>query len=194
VGIVGIARDVRGVRRTGRNSRSRSRLLMTATAASAVLAMSGCAANFSAPTNEPYQPAAGISDRSGSVYVIDALVVTDGSGNGTVVTSLINQQPRDDTLESYSATDSSGDKITTAPLSTPLTLPAYPSKDQSVQVGTTGSLRLSGNVEAGTFVNLTFDFGNAAPLTIEAPVVAGGPDTVYADIPVGPVATTTPLA
>jgi hypothetical protein len=190
VGILGIAHRAR----VGRRHPARLRVLRATTAASVVLLLSGCAANFDAPTNEPYQPAAGISDRSGGVYAIDTLVVTDGSGNGTVVSSLINQQQQDDTLQSYSASDSNGDEITAAPLPQPLDLPAYPSPDQSVQVGTSGSLRLTGNVEAGTFVTLTFTFGNASPVTVDVPVLNGGPDTAYADIPVGPVPTTTPTA
>jgi hypothetical protein len=190
VGILGIAHRVR----VGRRRPARLSALPAATAACAVLLLSGCAANFDAPTNEPYQPAAGISDRSGAVYAINTLVVTDGSGNGTVVCSLINQQRQADTLESYSADAGNGDKITTAPLAQPIDLPAYPSDGQNVQVGTSGDLRLTGDIEAGTFVTLTFDFGNATPVTVEAPVLNGGPDTAYADIPVGPVPTTTPSA
>ena len=43
---------------------------------------------------------------------------------------------------------------------------------------------------AGTFVNMTFTFANAAPLTVNVPVIPGGPETIYADIPVGPVSST----
>jgi hypothetical protein len=183
VGILGIA----GERPVGRPRDGRSRVLAAMFAASALLALSGCAANFDAPTNEPYQPAAGISDRNGGVYAINTLVVTDGSGNGTVVSSLINQQQDDDTLQSYSATDSTGADITTTPLAQPISLPAYPSPGQSVQLGSSGDLRLSGdNVDGGTFVSITFTFSSAAPITVNVPVVVGGPDTAYADIPVGP--------
>jgi hypothetical protein len=183
VGILGNAGHVRG---GGRRS-GRARSLQAALAASAVLALSGCASSFSAPTNIPYQPAAGISVRTGDIYAINTLVVTDGSGNGTVVGSLLNQEPNDDFLQSVSATDSKGDDITAAPLDPPIPLPAYPSPAQSVALGAEGSVRLSGdNIEAGTFVDLTFTFGNAAPMTVNVPVVTGGSDTIYADIPVGP--------
>ena len=87
-------------------------LARAAFAASAVVALAGCAANFNAPTNDPYQPAAGISDRTGDVYALNTLVVTDEAGNGTVVASLINQATTDDTLQSFSATDSTGADIT----------------------------------------------------------------------------------
>ncbi|HSS68292.1 MAG TPA: hypothetical protein VLK34_07045 [Nocardioidaceae bacterium] len=184
MGILGSAGDVlAGGRRSGRR-----RALRVVFAASAVVALSGCAANFNAPTNDPYQPAAGISDRTGDIYSLNTLVVTDGSGNGTVVASLVNQATTDDTLDSFSATDSTGAAITAEPLAQPIDLPAYPSPDQAVALGTAGGLRLTGdNLVAGTFVNITFNFGNAAPLTVNVPVIPGGPDTIYADIPVGPV-------
>jgi hypothetical protein len=182
VGILVIAGDVSTRRRLSR----RGRILRAAVGAVAVAALSGCAANFSAATNEPYQPAAGIADRSGDIYTINTLVVTDGSGNGTVVASLINQEADDDTLQSFTATDSGGNAIKTVGLTSPIDLPAYPSPSQAVAVGETGDLRLTGdNIEAGTFVNLTFEFGTAAPMTVNVPVVLGGPDTNYADIPVG---------
>ena len=183
MGILGIAGGFRG---DGRRS-GRARSVRAALAASAVFALAGCASNFSAATNTPYQPAAGISVRTGDIYAINTLVVTDGSGNGTVVGSLINQAETDDVLESISAADSAGDKITTEALSQPISLPAYPSPAQSVAVGADGSLRMSGDkVEAGTFVDITFTFANAAPMTVNVPVVIGGSDTIYADIPVGP--------
>jgi hypothetical protein len=184
VGILGNAGNVRaGGRRSGRH-----RALRAAFAASAIVALTGCAANFNAPTNDPYQPAAGISDRTGDVYSLNTLVVTDEAGNGTVVASLVNQATTDDTLQSFSATDSTGADITAEPLAQPIALPAYPSPDQAVAIGTAGDLRLSGdNIVAGTFVDITFTFGNAAPLTVNVPVIPGGPETIYADIPVGPV-------
>jgi hypothetical protein len=178
------------VRIVGSRQARRGRVLQAGAAAVAVVAVSGCAANFSAATNTPYQPAAGIADRSGDIYSINTLVVTDGSGNGTVAASLINQEADDDTLLSFSATDSSGKAITALPLTDPIALPAYPSPDQAVAVGSSGDLRLEGdNIEAGTFVDLTFTFGTAAPMTVNVPVVLGGTDTNYADIPVGPVPT-----
>jgi hypothetical protein len=153
-------------------------------------ALSGCGASFDARTNVPYQPAQGITDRSGDIYLIDTLVVTDEDGNGTVVARLINKQSDDDALVSISAVDSTGQTITTEPLGQPIALGVPPAADQSVQVGTDGALRLTGdNVVAGDFVKLTFTFARAAPLTIEAPVVPVG--TLYGDIPVGPVETPT---
>jgi hypothetical protein len=169
------------------------RVLTSVVVTAAAVVVSGCGASFNASTNIPYQPAAGISDRSGDIYAIDTLVVTDGEGNGTVVSRLINQQTDDDELESVTAVDSTGKEVTVAPLDSPVDIAAAPSPDQSVQLGTDGAVRLTGDaVDAGTFVTLTFTFGSAAPIEVEVPVVAVG--TIYADIPVGPVADGTPDA
>jgi hypothetical protein len=122
--------------------------------------------------------------RSGDVYSLNTLVVTDGNGNGTVVARLVNMQSNEDTLTSFSATDLSGKPLTTQ-LASPVHLGTRPAPDQSVQVGTNGDLRVTlGDIKAGGFVTLTFTFAQAAPVKTNAPVVASG--TVYADIPVGP--------
>jgi hypothetical protein len=159
--------------------------------------LAGCGANFDAQTNQPYQPAEGVSARDGEVYALNTLVVTDGEGNGTIVSRLVNQQDVGDQLDSVAAVDSTGAAITAAPLAAPIVLgPAVspeqpvPSPDQSVQVGTAGALRLSGdNVIAGNFVTLTLTFEVAAPVVVDVPVVDVGTD--YVDIPVGPVPTPT---
>jgi hypothetical protein len=158
--------------------------------------LAGCGANFNAQTNQPYQPAEGVSTRTGEVDALNTLVVTDGEGNGTIVSRLVNQQDVADGLALVTAVDSTGEAITAAPPLEPITLEAavsedqsVPSPDQSVQVGTDGALRLTGdNIVAGTFITLTLTFAVAAPITVEVPVVDAGP--TYADIPVGPVTPT----
>ena len=69
---------------------------------SAAPQLAGCSRGFGAQTDQIYQPGPGISVRSGGVYVINALVMTDGSGHGTLIGALINQQPHADILESVS--------------------------------------------------------------------------------------------
>lgn len=151
-------------------------------------ALAACGANFDAATNQPYQPAEGVSYRDGSIYALNTLVVTDGEGNGTVVSRLVNQEDDEDSVQSITATTTAGDAITAAPLDTPIPIGAAGTADQAVQVGTDGLLRVSGdNLTAGAIVDLTFTFGNAAPLQVSVPVVSVG--TIYTDIPVGPVDT-----
>jgi hypothetical protein len=174
--------------------RSSSRIRTPRLAATLALAtlpvLVGCGASFNARTNIPYQPAQGITDRSGDVYLVDTLVVTDEEGNGTVVARLVNEQADPDELESITAVDSTGKQITAEPLSEPVALGVPPEPNQSVQVGYDGLLRLTGdNLVAGEFVTITFTFGSAAPVTVEVPVLPVG--SLYGDIPVGPAATTT---
>jgi hypothetical protein len=150
--------------------------------------LGACDAGFNAQTNVPYQPAQGISNRSGDVYSINTLVVADDSGNGTVVARLVNQQAGPDQLLSFTAVDPTGTPVTAGPLSSPIDIAAYPSQDQSVQVGTSGALRVSGDqVTPGSYLTLTLTFAHAAPVQVDAPILR--PGTIYADIPVGPAPT-----
>jgi hypothetical protein len=177
-----------------------STLAVRRTAAALVIVgapvITGCGANFNAQTNEPYQPAEGVSSRDGDVYALNTLVVSDDQGNGTIVSALVNQQDAADELESVTAVDSADKPITAEPLAQPIMLAAatsddqsVPSPGQSVQVGTDGALRLTGdNIVAGAFVTLTFTFKVGSPVTVEVPVVDQG--TVYSDIPVGPISPT----
>jgi copper(I)-binding protein len=158
------------------------RLLFTGLGlAAAGLALVGCGANFNAQTQQQYQPAVGVSSRAGDVYAIDTLVVTDGKGNGTLVCALINQLPHDDTLRSVTAAGLNGSKFRITVPTNGVPLPA----GQSVQLGDSGAVRVSGaSLEAGSIITVTFTFGEAAPLTIQAPVVTD--TSTYSKIPVGP--------
>ncbi len=150
----------------------------------ATLGSTGCGASFGAQSQQQYQPAVGISDRTGNVYAVNTLVVTDGDGNGTVVCSLINQTEQADTLTSVSAVDAGGHGLGVEPLpSSGLDL----APGQAVQLANSGAVRLSDpGLVAGSVLTLTFTFTDAAPLQVETPVV--NQTSTYADVPVGPTA------
>lgn len=151
-------------------------------AAAAAFGVVGCGSNFDAQSQQPYQPAVGVSDRSGQIFAINSLVVTDGQGNGTVVSALINETDAEDTLQSVTAADDLGHGLKAQPLPDG-GIPLPPR--QAVQLATDGSARLnSGDLEAGRFVSLTFTFASAAPVTVDVPVV--NKTSSYADVPVGP--------
>lgn len=153
---------------------------LTAVVALTSLTVAGCSTGFSDQTNQQYQAAAGITDRAHEIYVLNALVVTDGSGNGTVVGSLLNQSKTSDTLQGVTATDTKGKKIQTK-----LTAPVALKRHQAVRLETTGAVRLTGSaLKAGYYINVTFTFATAAPVQVSIPVLANGPD--YASVPVGP--------
>ncbi len=143
--------------------------------------LAGCAADFNAQTNQQYQPGEGISDRDNGVYVLNALVVTDGTGNGTLVGTLLNQSNADDALQSVTVTDAEGQAIKTTQRPKPVALaPQTPFRLEAK-----GTVRLSGDgVVAGDYVEVTFSFHNSAPVKINIPTVADGP--VYTGVPVGP--------
>lgn len=163
------------------------RLARAATPVVALVLVTGCGANFNASTNIPYQPAEGTNDRSNGVYVLNTLAVTDGEGDATIVARLVNQQDDDDQLLNFAVATLEGDAIEVAPLDEPIDLATAPWPEQSVQVGTEGLLRFSGdNFAAGDFVVVGLTFAQSDPVEIQIPVVEPGVE--YADVPLGEVA------
>lgn len=141
----------------------------------------GCGAGFEAQSQQVYQPADGVTVRSSMVYVVNAVVVTDGEGNGTVVVALINQSDEPDELVSLAAEDTKGAAVEVSPIPPDFALPS----GQSVQTAETGTLRLSSpKLKPGGLVTLTFEFKEAASVEVEVPVVPQSAD--YADVEVGP--------
>lgn len=144
--------------------------------------VASCGAGFGAQSQQVYQPANGVTVRSSMVYVVNALVVTDGEGNGTVVVALINQADEPDQLVSLAAEDTTGEPVEVAPGPADFAL----APGQSVQTAEKANLRLSGaGVTPGGLVTLTFEFSNAAPVSVEVPVMPQSTD--YEDVEVGPV-------
>ncbi|MBA2558437.1 MAG: hypothetical protein H0V07_00855 [Propionibacteriales bacterium] len=165
----------------GRSPASHRLRAVTAGAVAAAL-VTGCGAGFQAQSQQIYQPAVGVNDRSGSVYTINTLVVTDGKGDGTIIAALINQARQDDTLHEVSATDGSSKALAVKPLAHGGVALA---SGQSVQLADSGAVRVSGkSLEAGSLVTVTFTFAQAAPITVDAPVVSNR-SSVYSNVPVG---------
>lgn len=164
------------------------RRLLRATAGlvTTALVLVGCGANFNAQSEQQYQPAVGVNSRTAGVYVIDTLVVTDGKGNGTVVSALINQQSSDDTLQSVTAQDLHGHSLQVSQLpNNGVRLPS----GQAVQLGDSGAVRISGSpLLAGGVITLTFTFAQASPKRLEVPVVTDS--STYSRVPVGPMSST----
>jgi hypothetical protein len=155
-------------------------LQVLAFVAAVCLTVTGCSGvGFNEQTNAFYQGAAGITNRGGEVYVLNALVVTDGKGNGTMVGTLLNVTSTADSLQGVKATDSNGKALTTK-LASPVPL----APDQAVKLQTNASVRLAGKgLVAGYYIDVTFTFATAAPLSMSIPVLAQG--TEYSSVPVG---------
>jgi copper(I)-binding protein len=121
------------------------------------------ACGFGYQTDQVYQPATGVNNRSGTVDVLNAVVVSSVNGEGTFVASLVNKSDdKDDSLVSMS-----GDGLTIQ-LTAPVKVPA----GSLVNLADTGAVSVTGDtVQAGKFVRLTLTFESGQSTEINAPVV-----------------------
>ena len=132
---------------------------------------------FGEQTDQVYNAAAGVDNRSGSVYVLNALIVSGSNGSGTVVASLVNSdEQNNDALTGI--TGITGDGLTVnGPSRT--ALPA----GGNVNLSDLGRYSASGrDVVPGKFVKLTFTFQRAQQVTLDVPVMSSSnPD--YSSVP-----------
>ena len=141
---------------------------------------------FNEPTDRVYNPGVGVNDRSGSVDVLHALVVSGADGSGTVVAALASKD------------DAQGDALTQivgagedTDVQVDLTRPARIKPGGSVQLADESPVSIKGSsVKAGDFVTLTFNFERSKSVTLDVPVVARRNE--FSNIPVPSVAPSTP--
>ena len=139
---------------------------------------------FNEPTDRVYTPGVGVNERSGTVDVLHALVVSGADGSGTIVATLSNNDVREsDALTRI--TGSGEDAALAVTLEGPVEIPA----GGSVSLADETEVSVEGqSLTAGTFVELTFSFERGENVVVEVPVVARRGD--YAEIPVPSVAPT----
>lgn len=153
----------------------RSRFALAAVAV-VVPALAGCGTNFNAQTDQVYNPSRGVTDRSGTIDVLNALVVSGTDGSGTVVATLANNTDEADKLLTVTI-DGSAANINAAAGSTDIEPLGH------VNLGTSGAVAGSGEgIVPGRFVELAFTFETGEAITVDAPVVPNTGD--YADVPV----------
>ena len=151
-------------------------------AAALVLAgpvLSSCGANFDAQTDQVYNPAAGVDDRSGSIDLLNALVVSGTNGSGTVIATLVNNSR------------TQADKLTgVAGAGQDQALQVTPGGPIDIRPGGLVNLATDGSIVArgervvpGNFVEITFSFDQGSAITVKAPVVSAD-DPTYADVKV----------
>jgi hypothetical protein len=153
------------------------RSIAVAAALLAAPVTASCGVNFGAQTDQPYNPAVGVDDRSGSVDVLNALVVSRTPGSGTVVATLVNNdQQRNDTLRTIAG--AGRDSSVTVKITGNKTIPA----GGLLNLAKTGQAAAQGKqISPGKFVSLTFSFDRGQAVTVDAPVVSSNnPD--YANI------------
>lgn len=142
------------------------------------------ACGFSAQTDQVYQAAVGPDARDSDVDVLNAVVVTNGTGQGTFAGSLVNNTGTADAIENVTA--DAGVSILPGGA---LTIPAYGLVNLSnlLENGKIPLVLDGDPVAAGGYVTLTFTFANADPVTIEAPVVDNtGVNEDYEGVPLAP--------
>lgn len=140
--------------------------------AALLLAPTLTACGFSAQTDQVYQAAVGVNDRSGDVDVLNALVVSGADGSGTFAGTLVNKDTTEDaTLDSVSGTGITASRRT-------VEVPAA----GVARLAESGDVTVRGDeIKPGTFVELTLTFDTGQSTTVTVPVVAAEGD--YADVP-----------
>jgi hypothetical protein len=133
-------------------------------------ALVGCSTNFKAQTDQVYIPGRGVNDRTSTVNVLNALVVSGEAGSGRVVATLVGVTDEADELLGVTV-DGTEAEIT-----------------GEAEIGALGRNNLLDDAEvtaeaegiaAGDFVEVRFTFAEAEPVTLDVPVVP--PVSEFAD-------------
>lgn len=156
--------------------RSTAKATVVLTAAALSLGLSSC--GFDQPTDQVYTPAVGVNDQSGTVDVLNAVIVSGSEGSGTLVASLANN----DQEQGDSLTDIAPGGEDQADVTLPSNTDVEPGA--LLNLLDEGGAPVEGEgVVAGSFVTLTFVFQRSESVTLDVPVVEHG-EGPYADVPV----------
>lgn len=147
------------MKKTWRRPLSAAALLMS------VPALAAC--GFDLPTDQVYTPGVGTNDRSSSVNVLHAAIVSEEAGEGVFIAALVNKDLREeDALTSLAGSGEDSELSVTS--SGQVTV----GPDSLVQLADEGGVLVSGEpVEPGNFVEVTLSFERGEPVTLNVPVV-----------------------
>ncbi len=123
------------------------------------------ACGFDYPTDRVNTITNGATDREKTVYVLNAVVVASRPNTGTVITTLSNTS-NEETVRLTSVTAENG-----APLEVTGDADVALIPRGAANLASNPTLRVSGALEAGQFVSLTFAFDNGEQTTVNAPIV-----------------------
>lgn len=150
--------------------------------AAVLLAPALGACGFNVQTDQVYQAAVGVNDRSGSVDILNAVIVTAKDGSGTFAGTLVNNtgtaaQLREVTGEGITAAFAAGKPVEVEGF-------GFNNLGAAGETVPPVKLGLSGPTEAivpGTFVELTFTFASGQETSLQVPVVGVNED--YESVP-----------
>jgi hypothetical protein len=151
--------------------------------------MSSCGVGFGAQTDQIYNPTAGTDNRSGSVDVLNALIVSAHNGSGTVIATLVNNnQTRADRLTGISGTGPNS-SVQVTPGGKTVIPPGG-----LLNLADQGSNTITGkDVMPGRFIDLTFSFAHGASATLSTLVVSAS-DPQYSSVPLPSPSSSTPAS
>lgn len=122
------------------------------------------ACGFGYQTDQVYQPAVGVNDRSGDVNVFGAVVVSGSEGSGTFVASFVNTA----TDQPAKLTSITGEDGLTATIVKPVEV----ASDTLLNLAPLGAVSVTGEpVSAGAFVRMTLEFDSGQKTELNVPVV-----------------------
>lgn len=157
--------------------RHRTAVLLAALALSPALAACG----FSSQTLQVYDPKVGVQDRSGTVDILAAMIVSKDDGSGAFIASLANQSDtRDAKLTTVSG---SGVQIQSRSITVP--------HGKLVNLADDGGLQVSGDdVKPGGYVKLRLEFSGGQTNDLDVPVVSA--EGQFASISPSPSSSSSP--
>lgn len=142
-----------------------------------LLVVGACGTNFSAQTNQVYQPASGADAYTDELKLLNVLAVDNADGTATLSATLVNRTGTDDSVTEVTGVDGEGNTIDVQ-LAEPIEIPAH----ELVKTGEEAQIVItSDDVRSGYYVKLDFTFENSAPTKVDVPVVSRDEEGVYAD-------------
>lgn len=162
--------------------------LSLATALLAALS-AGCGTGFGAQTQQIYDPATGVTIRTGDVYVLNALFVANTDSTATLSVSLLDRFGDGDQLVGVEVAIGEGEPVEVTQHVQPFELCA----GQLVVLGSTAAVTIDGdNFTAGDTVELALTFRDAEPVRAQVPVVARDDSGTYDSVAESPDGATSP--
>ena len=136
------------------------------------------ACGFNAQTDQVYQAATGVNERSETVEILNAQIVSGKEGTGTFVATLDNT----DTKQPDELVSVTGDGVTATTKGVEIPADGVANLAVAAKGANPVQVQVDGDrVQAGNWVRLTFGFKNGQSTEVLIPVVASSEE--FADVP-----------